>query len=230
MPPVAIDRARWEQLAARMRTRWPDQLSNIKSEAYYAALSDLSKDELEKGVDALVASDTDDLPSPDQLRAAASGEATAPAGQPQAAGEPEERKIAGIPASWLLSGVVAVVVAAVIVVVFVVVFDDDGSSDAAPPPLFETTAVENELVQFDWGEDRTAAVAKCEQAEAGVIACEVVFENDEDIEVSVTRDENGNLTVDVPEGEGTDGEGGGGQDDAAPSDGSDQRTPSPDSP
>jgi hypothetical protein len=58
----------------------------------------------------------------------------------------------------------------------------------------------------------------------GVIACEVVFENDEKIDVSVTQNENGELTIDVPEGEQPGGEGGGS------GGGSSQQAPTPGSP
>ena len=158
-----------------------------------------------------------------RLRAAATGEPAAAGPRQAATAEPEERRIAGIPSSWLLSALVAVVVAAVIVVVFVVVFDDNGSSDAAPP-AFEKTSVENELIAFDWGDELATATATCEEEMGGVIACEVVFENDEKIDVSVTQNENGELTIDVPEGEQPGGEGGGS------GGGSSQQAPTPGSP
>lgn len=220
---MSIDRPRWEQLAARMRTRWPGQLSNIKSEAYFGALSDLGKSDLDRAVDVLIASESEELPSPADIRAAASGEgsaaAAAPAGRATPA-TPEERKIAGIPASWLLSGVVAIVVAVVIVVVFVFVFDDSSASD---PPPFEPAAVENELVVVDWG-DRTAAAAECEDAEGGAISCVVVFESGEQIDVSVTEGESpGQLDLDIPEAQ--QGQGGGGAE--SPGSGQQGAPPSP---
>jgi hypothetical protein len=227
-PAVAIDRARWEQLAARMRTRWPEQLSNIKSEAYFAALSDLDEGELEKGVDALIAGDSDELPTPGEIRAAAQGEPPASGEAASAkAAEPEERKYAGIPASWLLSALVAVVVAAVIVVVFVVVFDDNSSTNAEPV-LFESNSIENELIEFDWENGLNAVDAQCEEQNEMLIGCTVMFDGGNEIDVSVAQGPDGELTIDVPDdqqpsgGQSGAGQGGGG--------GSGGQQPSPESP